>query len=243
MLLTLTTLALALASTVSGHASVFNIFVNDKDQGNGTFNYIRSPPLPSNNPVKDIKSPNIICNLAGGTPVANFVKAAPGDKLAFRWFHFVPTDPNDILDPSHKGAILTYIAPYTTGNGAGPIWSKLAEEGFADGIWATNKMIAAGGKAEFSLPAQLAPGKYLVRQELLALHMADTRGDENPARGAEWYPSCAQIEVAGGSGTAVPDQNFDFNTGYKYDDKGIFFNMYVKFDTYTPPGPRPWTPK
>jgi cellulase len=104
-------------------------------------------------------------------------------------------------------------------------------------------MIANGGRVDVTLPAQLKPGKYLVRQELLALHMADTRGDQNPARGAELYPSCVQVDVVGGGGAATPDQNFDFNTGYKYDDKGIFFNIYVPFDTYTPPGPRVWTPK
>ncbi|KAG7289175.1 hypothetical protein NEMBOFW57_005538 [Staphylotrichum longicolle] len=240
MLFTFTTLALALASTVSGHATMFGISVNGKDQGDGRNKYIRSPA--TNDPVRDLKSPNFVCNTNGGKPAPSFAKAAAGDKLSFRWFHFNPDDPNDILDPSHKGAIVTYIAPYTTGNGAGPIWSKLAEQGFEGGEWATIKMIANGGQVEFALPKALAPGQYLIRQELLALHMADFRGDTNPGRGAESYPSCVQVEVTG-SGDAVPDQDFDFNTGYKYDDPGLFFNIYIgKNAEYKPPGPKVWTP-
>jgi len=241
MLVTITTLALALASTVSGHAAMFSVSVNGKDLGDGQHKYIRTPA--NHNPVKDLKSPDLACNTNGGTPAPSFVKAAAGDKLAFRWFnHFDPSRPDMILDPSHLGAILTYIAPYTTGSGAGPIWSKLQHSGFEGGEWATIKMRAAGGDAEFTLPKRLAPGQYLIRQELLALHMADSRGDLEPDRGAETYPSCVQVEVTG-SGDAVPDQDFDFNRGYKYDDPGWFFNIYIgKNAEYKPPGPKVWTP-
>lgn len=227
---------LALAGTASSHATMFGVSVNGEDQGDGRDKYIRTPA--TNDPVRDLQSPNLVCNTNGGRAAPSFVKAAAGDTLAFRWFHFKPSDPGDILDPSHKGAVLTYIAPFTEGNGAIPIWSKLAQQGF-DGEWATIKMIPNGGKVEFSLPKALAAGKYLIRQELLALHMADFRGDTNPGRGAESYPSCVQVEVTG-SGDALPDQDFDFNRGYKYDDPGLFFNIYVPFDTYTPPGPPIW---
>jgi cellulase len=240
MLLSIATLALALAGTASAHATMFGVFVNGKDQGDGRNKYIRSPS--TNNPVRDFKSPAIACNDRGGTAAPDFVQAAAGDKLAFRWFHFRPEDPTDILDPSHKGAILTYIAKYTNSDGSGAIWSKIDEQGFDGGKWATIKMIDNGGKAEFTLPKALAPGKYLIRQELLALHMADISPKVDPSRGAESYPSCVQFEVTG-SGNAVPDQNFDFNTGYSYDGDatGLTFNMYVPFDKYTPPGPKVWT--
>jgi cellulase len=239
---------LALASTASSHATMSGVSVNGKDQGDGVNKYIRSPLVPppkdapkaSNDPVRDLKSPNLVCNTGGGKAAPNCVKAAAGDTLAFRWA-LVPGDPrNIVLDPSHKGAILTYIAPYTESNGASAIWSKLAEQGF-DGEWATIKMIANGGDVEFTLPKTLAPGKYLIRQELLALHQADFRGDDpkNPGRGAEAYPSCVQFEVTG-SGAAVPDQDFDFNQGYTYGDPGLFFNVHIPFDKYTPPGPPIW---
>lgn len=232
------TLALGLASIASAHAVTHNIFVNGEDQGDGESGYIRSPY--NTDPVRDLKSSDLACNTRGGEPVPEFVKVSAGDELTLRWYRYDSRDHDDVIDPSHKGPILTYIAPYTEGNGAGPIWSKIAEEGFENGEWATIRMIENRGKVDFHLPKSLAPGQYLIRQEVLALHMADTRGDEDPNRGAESYPSCVQIEVEEGPGEAIPDQDFDFNEGYKYDDPGIFFDVYNPFESYTPPGPPVW---
>jgi hypothetical protein len=55
----------------------------------------------------------------------------------------------------------------------------------------------AGVAANVTLPNNIAPGAYLIRHEIIALHLADKAG------GAEFYPSCSQIRV-GGSGTGVP---------------------------------------
>ena len=93
---------------------------------------------------------------------------------------------------------------------------------------------------DFVLPANLAAGRYLIRQEIIAHHESDTAFNINPARGAQFYPSCVQVEVTG-SGTAVPDQNFNFNTGYTYADPGIVFNLYQSISSYKIPGPEVWT--
>ncbi|KAH6626544.1 glycoside hydrolase [Chaetomium sp. MPI-SDFR-AT-0129] len=225
---------------VTAHATLISLSIAGKDQGKGADKYIRAPA--TNDPIRDLTSPNIICNTNGGKPAPSFVKAAAGDKLTMRWWHYNPDDPNDYpLDPSHKGALLTYVAPYTTGDGQGGIWTKIAEDGFEGGKWATEKLIANNGNVEVTLPSALAAGRYLVRQEIVALHQADFAGNDpaHPGRGAELYPGCAQVEVTGDGGKK-PDQGFDFNKGYKYDDKGLHFNIYVPFDSYTPPGPRPW---
>lgn len=51
----------------------------------------------------------------------------------------------------------------------------------------------------FTLPASLPSGQYLVRAEQIALHVASSFG------GAQFYISCAQINVVGGgSGTPGP---------------------------------------
>lgn len=44
----------------------------------------------------------------------------------------------------------------------------------------------------------LAPGNYLIRHELIALHQANA---------PQFYPECAQIKVTG-SGTAQPDASY-----------------------------------
>ncbi|KAI4868787.1 glycosyl hydrolase family 61-domain-containing protein [Hypoxylon rubiginosum] len=228
---------LALASTVTAHTRMFSVWVNDEDQGDGRSLYIRSPP--SNSPVKDIDNAAIVCNVGGGQAVSKFVNAAAGDKLSFEWYHDNRGD--DIIDLSHKGPIITYIAAFTEGDGFEPIWSKIDEEGLAGTTWAVDNLVANGGKKDFTLPSTLAAGKYLIRQEIIALHEADAAFSENSARGAQFYPSCVQVEVTG-SGSAVPDQNFDFQTGYTYSDPGILFNLYSgSVTSYPIPGPAIWS--
>ncbi|KAK3346062.1 glycosyl hydrolase family 61-domain-containing protein [Lasiosphaeria hispida] len=225
-------LALAAGSCVSAHATMFSVSVDGVDQGDGRNVYIRSPP--NNNPVKDLASPDLVCNVNGGKAASSFVTAAAGSTLTFEWFHENRGD--DIIDGTHKGPVITYIAPFTTGNGAQAIWTKIAEAGFASGKWAVDTLIANKGKTDFVLPANLAAGQYLIRQEIIALHEADAATNVNAARGAQFYPSCVQVEVTG-SGTAVPSQNFDFNTGYTSADPGILFSLYASFASYPIPGP------
>ncbi|KAM0495732.1 hypothetical protein D7B24_001064 [Verticillium nonalfalfae] len=228
--------ALAMATTVSAHAQMYGIWVNGVDQGDGRKDYIRSPP--NNSPVKDLTSPDLVCGPNGGTPVPSFAKAAAGDKLSFEWYHDNRDD--DIIDGSHEGPLITYIAEYTETDGSGPIWTKIAEDGYSGGKWAVDKIKANHGKQDFTLPAGLAAGKYLVRQEIIAHHESDVAFASNPARGAQFYPSCVQLEVTEG-GSAVPDEGFDFNTGYTSADPGIVFNLYSGYTSYTIPGPKVWT--
>ncbi|ROT37064.1 hypothetical protein SODALDRAFT_334132 [Sodiomyces alkalinus F11] len=229
--------ALAMASTVSGHALMYGVWVNGVDQGDGQRLYIRSPP--NNSPVKDLASPDIVCGPNGANPAPAFVEAAAGDTLSFEWYHNTRDD--DIIDGSHLGPIITYIAQYTDGDGTGPIWTKIAEDGWDGSRWAVDKIKANNGLQDFDLPADLAPGQYLIRQEIIAHHESEVSFEANPARGAQFYPSCVQVEITSG-GSSVPDQSFDFNTGYTYADPGIVFNVYT-FDggEYLIPGPEVWT--
>lgn len=228
--------AVAMAGCVSAHAQVFSVWVNGEDAGDGQNVYIRSPP--NNNPVKDLSSPDIVCNVNGGTPAPEFVSVAAGDELAFEWYHDSRAD--DIIDGSHQGPIITWIAEYTEDDGTGAIWSKIDEDGYDGSEWAVDRLIANGGKHELTVPEGLAAGKYLIRQEIIALHESDTAFSENEARGAQFYPSCVQVEVTG-SGSAVPDQGFDFNADYSYEDPGIVFDLYGDVTDYEIPGPEVWS--
>ncbi|KAI9898144.1 hypothetical protein N3K66_006504 [Trichothecium roseum] len=229
--------AVAMAATVSAHATMYGVWVNGEDQGSGRDVYIRTPP--SNSPVKDLSSADIACNVNGATAAPEFVSAAAGDTLSFEWQHDNRGD--DIIDGSHKGPIITWIAAYDdTKDGTGAVWTKIAEDGYDGSEWAVDRIRANGGKQDFVLPESLAAGKYLVRQEIIAQHESDKSYAEDPNRGAQFYPSCVQVDVTGGGG-AVPDQQFDFNTDYTYQDPGIVFNLYGSFDSYPIPGPDVWT--
>jgi lytic cellulose monooxygenase (C1-hydroxylating) len=229
---------LLLTGSTTAHIRLYGVWVNGVDQGDGRTKYIRSPP--NDNPVKDLRSPTIACNKGGEKPASSFVKAVAGDKLTFEWYHEARSDM--IIDPSHKGPVITYIAPYTDTDGSGARWSKIAEDGYTNGVWAVEKLIQNKGKVDITLPSVLASGKYLVRQEIIAHHESFERYDEDPLNGAQFYPVCVQFNVTG-SGTAVPNRNYDFNPdkgGYKYSDEGIHFDLYGSFSSYVIPGPKIW---
>ncbi|KFA65920.1 hypothetical protein S40285_02391 [Stachybotrys chlorohalonatus IBT 40285] len=228
---------LAMANCVSAHTWLYSAWVNGVDQGDGRSDYIRSPP--NNSPVKDLTSPDIVCNVNGATAVPSFVSAAAGDTVALEWYHDNRGD--DIIDGSHKGPVITYIAEYTEGDATGPIWTKIAEDGFDGTEWAIDKLKRNGGLAEFTIPSGLAGGQYLIRQEIIAHHESEVSFAENPARGAQFYPACVQFEITG-TGSAVPDEAFDFQTGYTYSDPGIVgVNVYGSVSSYEIPGPAVWS--
>lgn len=228
---------LAMATSVSAHALMYGVWVNGQDQGDGRNRYIRTPP--SNFPVKDLRSPAVVCNVNGGTPAPEFVRAGAGDTLSFEWYHDNRND--DIIDGSHKGPLITYIAPYTEGDGTGANWHKIAQDGFDGSQWAVDKIKANGGRQDFQIPPGLAPGRYLIRQEIIALHEANNSFEQDPARGAQFYPSCVQVEIVAGGGAPLPPGGFDFNTGYSYADPGIVFNIYSGVTSYPIPGPPMWS--
>jgi cellulase len=241
-LLPIAAAALAFTTTAYAHAQVYGLRVNDQHQGDGRNKYIRSPS--SNSPIRwdHVTHPSLICNIRDDNqppgPAPDFVRAFAGDRVAFQWYHARPNDPTDyVLDSSHLGVLVTWIAPYTDGPGTGPIWTKIQQDGWNGTHWATSRLIGNGGFVEFRLPGSLKPGKYLVRQEIIALHQADMPG---PNRGPEFYPSCAQLEVFG-SGEAAPPQGYDINKGYAESGDKLWFNIYInKNDEFKMPGPEVW---
>ena len=82
------------------------------------------------------------------------------------------------------------------------------------------------------IPKCLADGDYLLRAEHIGLHSAGSAG------GAQFYISCAQLHVSGGSGTYSPKSLVEFPGAYDPKDPGIMINIYYPVPkTYTPPGP------
>lgn len=100
-------------------------------------------------------------------------------------------------------------------------------------------MISNGGWVYFNLPQCVAPGHYLMRVEILALHSAGQQGQ------AQFYQSCAQINVSG-SGTFSPSQTVSFPGAYQANHAGIQTSIYGLTGqpdnggkAYTAPGPAP----
>jgi hypothetical protein len=131
---------------------------------------------------------------------------------------------------------MTYMAPCDTStcdkfNGSTAKWFKIDQIGKkSDGTTWYQQDVMNGSPISVTLPTNLSPGQYLVRQEIIALHLAVTIG------GAEFYPSCTQINV-GGSQTGTPNETLAFPGAYSDTDPGIYDpDVYTPGSLYTFPG-------
>lgn len=78
-----------------------------------------------------------------------------------------------------------------------------------------------GNGVEYTIPACLESGYYLVRHETIALHAAWAYP------GAQFYPGCHQLEVTGGGATTVPASDLvSFPGAYAGTDPGITYDAY-----------------
>lgn len=82
-------------------------------------------------------------------------------------------------------------------------------------------MIPYNGGYNYTIPPCLAPGYYLVRHEILALHSAWAEGE------AQFYPSCHQLQVTGGGSVVPGEESLVSIPGvYAADDPGVFINVW-----------------
>ncbi|WPJ65959.1 hypothetical protein SMAC4_03565 [Sordaria macrospora] len=130
-----------------------------------------------------------------------------------------------------------YIAKVPTGqtaatwDGKGKVWSKIYQDYPTLGgsmTWPSQGQKSIGVK----IPQCLQNGDYLLRAEHVGLHSASSAG------GAQFYVSCAQISVSGGSGSFSPRNQVSFPGAYQATDPGLMINIYYPVPkSYTPPGP------
>jgi len=185
---------------------------------------------PSYNPILSISDPNIRCN--GGTSAALSASVPAGGTVKAIWAQWT----------HQQGPVMVWMFKCAgafsacTGSGAG--WFKIDQMGMTappltGTSWGTAKVMADLSWTS-TIPATLAPGNYLIRHELLALHQADT---------PQWYPECAQLVVTG-SGTATPSGSY-LTAIPQYasaNDPGVMIDIYTSTATnYTCPGPVVWT--
>jgi hypothetical protein len=85
-------------------------------------------------------------------------------------------------------------------------WFKIAQEGLISGTITTGTWFQRqfqewdGLPSNWTetIPANLKPGNYLIRHEIIALHIANK---------PQWYPECAHLVVSG-TGTGVPSKEY-----------------------------------
>ncbi|KAJ2777427.1 hypothetical protein GGI15_004506 [Coemansia interrupta] len=231
------TLALfaSLASAVNAHTYLSKLNIGGTQYDEGVC--IRPYPTNRNYPIKDVLSTDMTCGVgASSTSAAQNCPAEAGSTVTVEWHHNNDSASDDIIDPTHLGPCMVYMAPLSS-NGEGDVWFKIFEDGYdaSSGQWCVNKIIANKGKLDITLPADIKAGDYLLRTEVIALHEADTDYAQNSARGAQFYVNCAQLSVTG-SGSAEP-KGYPIPGIYKSTTPGVLFNRYSSFTSYPIPGP------
>ncbi|EIN03477.1 hypothetical protein PUNSTDRAFT_94036 [Punctularia strigosozonata HHB-11173 SS5] len=241
-LLTLSALLAALAPVpVSAHGYVRKVAIDGHFYaGNSPNNetIVASPIRRIDDPSPIKGAANAAVNCGKNAAIAPVVAPAnPGSMLTFDW-----AGGDDGNWPHNTGPMLTYMA--SCGNttcdrfdSANASWFKIDEVGKKpdNHTWFQADLMQ-GLTHTVQLPSALSAGDYLVRHEIIALHLATSKG------GAEFYASCTQLRV-GGNGTASPaslpeGEVVKLPGAYKDTDPGIFDPTV--FDTganYTFPGP------
>lgn len=173
---------------------------------------------------------NIICHNSA-VPGTQYVTVAAGSSIELQWTAW---------PESHKGPMLDYLAPCgddcTTVDKTELQFTKIDEAGLVDAtsspqVWASDEMISNNNTWVTTIPDSIAPGKYVLRHETIALHAA---GESN---GAQAYPQCINLEVTG-SGTNSLSSGTLGTELYTLTDPGILVNIYYPvLSSYEIPGP------
>lgn len=154
---------------------------------------------------------------------------AAGDKINLQWTTWPDT---------HHGPVIDYLA--NCGDSCETVdkttlkFFRIDGVGLVDdtnlpGTWGDDQLIANSNSWMVEVPPTLAPGNYVLRHELIALHSA---GSED---GAQNYPQCFNLQVTG-SGSDKPSGVLGTEL-YKATDAGILVNIYNSLSTYVVPGP------
>ncbi|KAK7462784.1 hypothetical protein VKT23_007368 [Stygiomarasmius scandens] len=226
--------AASLVVSTSAHATFQEMWINGMDVGNAC---ARLPA--SNSPVTSVTSNDLACNIIG-SQAANKCPLMPGDSVTVE-MHQQPNDrscANEAIGGDHFGPVIIYMAKVDnslTAVGSDASWFKVSEMGLVSNnadYWGSEVLNDNCGHYTFTVPKDIAPGDYLVRAEVIALHVASGVG------GAQFYPGCFQVTV-GGSGTAKPS-GVKIPGAYSANDPGILINIYQQLNTYVIPGPTPY---
>lgn len=92
------------------------------------------------------------------------------------------------------------------------------------------------------IPPKLAKGEYVLRHEIVALHVAFASTGAYSLDGAEFYPQCVSLMVEG-NGSVNVTGGVDARSLYKGNEPGLTLNIHTspEHGDYVMPGPPLWT--
>ncbi|KAM7200331.1 Glycosyl hydrolase family 61 domain containing protein [Naviculisporaceae sp. PSN 640] len=225
-------LLLALAGEALGHGYIYRVTAdNTVYPGWDIFLDPYTSPAPARiaygggqtGPVFDINSKAMACHQVHSPAPGAIAEVRAGSEVTFHWSRWLY---------SHKGPITAFMAPYE-----GPVnkvdvnkleFFKIGEESFdSEGVWGTTKLLdTTNGTWTTKIPADIKPGNYIIRHELIALHFAlhTNPGFEWSPIGPQFYMTCFNFKVTG-TGTATP-KGYTFPGAYKKDEAGWKYDVF-----------------
>ncbi|KAJ7111167.1 glycosyl hydrolase family 61-domain-containing protein, partial [Mycena crocata] len=236
---------LLLTSYASAHGFVSRITINGADGPVFKGNTPNDKPkasiirqISTTSPVKGAQNAALSCG-PDAPPASSFARVQPGDTMSFFW---LSGDTEAKFWPHDTGPIITYLARCnddsncTRFDSSEAKWFKIQQDGRIDkdGDWAQTDV-----PSNATLPPTLAPGPYLVRHEIIGLHLAEKPFKNiKSSDGAEFYPSCAQIIVEGNEkGEPTDGDLVVFPGAYTDTEPGILLNPFDNDGEYPFPGP------
>ncbi|KAH7121288.1 glycoside hydrolase family 61 protein-like protein [Dendryphion nanum] len=224
----------------------FSLFLSSTSAHGGIWNYsisgIWRPGIQrhwtSFSPLKNLTSPSLTCN-SPGTPAEEIALLTSGSEI----LAYYPGWPHDI------GAVLVWMAycgPLDCKgffpSGDDKVWFKIQQRGLQsgrvrEGDWALRELVRGNYTWGTRVPERLERGAYLVRHELIALHVPWT---------PEFYMQCAEIFIEGeGDGVVGEEWKVGIPGVWREGDASLFLNVYeepaASWTEWRIPGPGVWS--
>ncbi|KAI0826292.1 glycosyl hydrolase family 61-domain-containing protein [Irpex lacteus] len=231
----------AAAPVVLGHGQVHSVIIASPS---ATFPaadaYAAADPtsplrkLNTYGPAANFTGPDITCGPGGNTPITPLAPVDAGSLVTFDWQSW-----NSV----HPGPVMTYIAKCPDGcanfkGDEGNVWVKIDQDQYnpdrgSDLAWGEELLrLKTNSKYSVNVPAGLENGEYILRHEILGLHVAGT------VMGAQFYPNCLQIKVQNGGSVTLPE-GIPLPGSYDPYDPGILVQLWqitLQNPNYTAPG-------
>lgn len=172
--------------------------------------------------------------------VSRIAGVKAGSKITFEWRDWPDGTKPGSIDPSHKGPCAVYMKKVddssASNNAAGDGWFKIMEDGYDNTAekWCTEKLIPNDGHLQATIPKDLAPGYYLMRPELLALHATQATPPD-----PQFYVGCAQVFLTS-DGSATPNDHVSIPGYVNMQTPAMTYNIYatplkLPFPDFGPP--------
>ncbi|KAI8623232.1 glycoside hydrolase family 61 protein [Xylariaceae sp. FL1651] len=188
-------------------------------------------------PVFFVNDTALACNTPGTAP-PSYIPITAGENLtAVYWYWLHPVGPMTVwlaeCGESCQDVDVNKLDFFK-------IWEAgLLEGNVPEGMWYQKQFQNWNGSPDLwpvTIPATIKPGLYIVRHEILSIHIANK---------PQFYPECAHLNITG-AGTASPPERYltRFPGAYADDDPSIRIDIYsdaMKNTTnYTIAGPPVW---